>query len=472
MKRIKGIFIITWISGLLLGACSSDNDIIDTPEINNKVELDFSNAQWHKGSVSSQVEQGSNITVNTRSKDEIGNDENPAGKLPDNIQLYICYYDMEAGDLKREALPIKRVGGDFEYYYTFLNDGNDWYAVLSSDKEVSDAPSTIMKIKVRESKDIDSKNPEDLFLFTTFNAKENSTIKLPTTDEAKQPDLYPNADGTPNYVEYGDKLFATNGHFFAFDGEPTEENIKLYSIAPNSSNPKLIDSKAIFMQRITGVITIYTMVVDHFENSTSIPIPGMKREDDVSTMINATNQALQKALGEAGLDTELRVDDYFTRKKLLTNFPVEYSWTAGPDYTKRGNLYLCNRNDAAWMIEKGEFQKGNSTDFIYGVCSSCDNFPFIPAKLGKGTEIDTDCTLRLYMGIAKRGESAPKHLLTVDVEVTETMEILVNKSNNLFLLFTIEDMVELAQKAGRITKTRSISDTPDLILPSNRLILE
>lgn len=473
MKRVKEIFITIWISSLLLGACSSDNGIIDNPEINNKVELDFSNAQWHKGIISSQIEKGSNSNTSTRSKDEIGDDENPAGKLPDNIQLYICYYEAAANKLKKEALPINKVGNEFEYYYTFLQKGDDWYAVLSNKEVSGNEEAPIMQIKVRESNEIKNDNSEDLFLFISFNAaEENDTIKLPTVDKAD--DLYPNTDGTPNYAEYGDKLFSTDGHFFAFDGdEKTKENIKLYSIETHTIKPDLVEGKTVSMKRMTGVITIYTMVVERFDGDTSIPISGMNREDDIETMIEATNTSLQAALEKAGLDKALRVDDYFTRKKILTNFPVEYSWVNGPlIYGKRGNLYLCNRNDAAWMMEKGEYQKGDASDYIYGVCSSCDNFPFIPAGLGTGTKITSDSSLRLYMGIAKRGEPAPERLLTVDVEVTASMDISVNKSNNLFLLFTIEDMVELAKVAGRTTGTRSISDAPDLVLPSNRLIIK
>ncbi len=98
MEKFKWMYLLVLVSGLILGGCSSENDIIDNidkePDIDNtdkKPDIDFSKLTWTKRTISSQIEAGSNTDINTRGASEIGWDGNPSGVLPtNNINYYQC----------------------------------------------------------------------------------------------------------------------------------------------------------------------------------------------------------------------------------------------------------------------------------------------------------------------------------------------------------------------------------------------
>ena len=69
---------------------------------------------------------------------------------------------------------------------------------------------------------------------------------------------------------------------------------------------------------------------------------------------------------------------------------------------------------------------------------------------------------------------APKHLLQVTVTPTNELLLQANYSHNLYVVFTIKDLVRmavLAQKEGAVG-TRSASEELEFTLPSNRLIIK
>ena len=499
MEKFKWMCLLVLVSGLILGGCSSENDIIDNTD--KKPSIDFSKLTWTKRTISSQIEDGSNTDINTRSEDEIGWDGNPTSVLPNDVEYYINVYNEERHGIEDKYLKLIYKDSDIEYYtsdpiivsgveYVLVNNTNDpgaegdplWFKVGKDKKTVPD---------------------NRTFFFTTANLAgqnaKSSTIKLPTATEAGEKDLYYNGAG---YVEYGDKLFATEGHYFIRNSEDSEK-IDLYYTS-RTHQAELVEENRIRMKRLTGVITIYTIVADRYDGNTPINITGIDGGTSKEDAIKFTNQELEKAFDELiknptaffsteeleandnylsnfisnRFDKDYGVDDYFIRKKVLENYPVEYDFlSAVVDYNgEKGYFYLCNLNFPAWMNEKSSYHWGSKNDdqYIYGVSSSCDNYPFFP--VGTSLYLD-DCPLVIFMGMSKRDTedttyAPPSHLLQVRIVPEGQIEISPNKSHNMYVVFTIKDMVQMLVKAQMNNAVGTPFPKTRSELPSNRLIFK
>ena len=100
MEKFKWMYLLVLVSGLILGGCSSENDIIDNidgePDIDNtdkRPDFDFSKLTWTKRTISSQIEAGNNTDISTRSAEDIGFGGNPSSVLPDDLNYYINVYN-------------------------------------------------------------------------------------------------------------------------------------------------------------------------------------------------------------------------------------------------------------------------------------------------------------------------------------------------------------------------------------------
>lgn len=499
MKHLKKILSIAIIASGIMSGCSSEDILDDISKGENNIDL--SNLNWIEGSISTQVQQGSeaNGSINTRSEKEVDEYGNPPSKLPDNIDIYIARYIGKDNSLdEKKVIPITKIGSEYKYKYAIEEDTNGILWAIVSNNEEKDT----LKILVREDPNIDSKNPKDCFFFTTYNPTYNpeddpeknagSNFYLPKVK--KEDDRYFEGNA---YVEYGDSRFSSDGHFFIKNpsGTTISEKAKLYYAVQGSATGKPVtDESSITMKRMTTVMTLCTMVVEKYENHYPSSISTINQNSTPEEMIKETDKLFHAALetrqaklNEEGkdiqLDYEISVGDFFTRKKVLNFFPVHYNFITGPETnsTDRGTFYLCNLNYPAWMDEARNYTFGDaeSRSTVYGISSSCDNHPFIP--IIRATTIQ-DATLRLYMGIRKLNtpENAPQNLLTVDVQTDRTgISLEPNKNHQYYLMFTIEDLVDLAvvdaemkaemKEQGIIT--RSSSDKADLVLSSNRLIL-
>ena len=462
MKHLKKILSIAIIASGIMSGCSSEDILDDISKGENNIDL--SNLNWIEGSISTQVQQGSeaNGSINTRSEKEVDEYGNPPSKLPDNIDIYIARYIGKDNSLdEKKVIPITKIGSEYKYKYAIEEDTNGILWAIVSNNEEKDT----LKILVREDPNIDSKNPKDCFFFTTYNPTYNpeddpeknagSNFYLPKVK--KEDDRYFEGNA---YVEYGDSLFSSDGHFFIKNpsGTTISEKAKLYYAVQNSATGKPVtDESSITMKRMTTVMTLCTMVVEKYENHYPSSISTINQNSTPEEMIKETDKLFHAALK--------------TRQAKLNE--------EGKDI--RGTFYLCNLNYPAWMDEARNYTFGDaeSRSTVYGISSSCDNHPFIP--IIRATTIQ-DATLRLYMGIRKLNtpENAPQNLLTVDVQTDRTgISLEPNKNHQYYLMFTIEDLVDLAvvdaemkaemKEQGIIT--RSSSDKADLVLSSNRLIL-
>ncbi len=505
MKHLTKILSIAIIASGIMVGCSSEDILDDISKGENNIDL--SNLNWIEGSISTQVQQGSeaNGSINTRSEKEVDEHGNPPSKLPDNIDVYIARYIGKDNSLdEKKAIPITKIGSEYKYKYAIEEDTNGtlWAIVSNNEEKDTFEEKDTLKILVREDSNIDSKNPKDCFIFTTYNPTYNpeddpeknagSNFYLPKVK--KEDDRYFEGNA---YVEYGDNLFSSDGHFFIKNpsGATISEKAKLYYAVQNSTISRPVtDESSITMKRMTTVMTLCTMVVEKYENNYPSSVSTIDQNSTPKTMIEETDKLFHKALetrqtklNEEGkgiqLDHEISVGDFFTRKKVLNYFPVHYNFITGPEVnsTDRGTFYLCNLNYPAWMDEARHYTFGDENQStVYGIASSCDNHPFIP--IIKATTIQ-DATLRLYMGIRKLNtpENVPQNLLTVDVQTDRAgISLEPNRNHQYYLMFTIEDLVDLAvvdaemkaemKEQGIITRTSS--DKADLVLSSNRLILK
>lgn len=96
--KLKWMSIIALAGGLMLGGCSSENDIID----NADSETDSSKSEWTTLTISSEIENGDNIDLNTRSVGEIGSDGNPKNELPKGLSYYVNIYNGQRRKIKRK----------------------------------------------------------------------------------------------------------------------------------------------------------------------------------------------------------------------------------------------------------------------------------------------------------------------------------------------------------------------------------
>lgn len=517
MEKFKWMYLLVLVSGLILGGCSSENDIIDNidkePDIDNtdkKPDIDFSKLTWTKRIISSQIEAGSNTDINTRGASEIGWNGNPSGVLPtNNINYYINVYDGEK--VEDFGLELTHENNDIIYYTSFGEDSSGNPLVfIKTDPNLPNDYENVLWFEVGEKQDdIPS---ERLFFFTTVNMAgkdiDDSIILLKTTGEVGETDIYYGGNG---YREYGDKLFTTEGLYFVKNSEYSEDNkkIDLYYKESRTGDSMLADENKIKMRRLTGVITIYTIVIDHYEGEVPINIEGIDGTSNEDA-ITKTNTALQTAFTNltqkpedffsseelAANDNALSnfianqfdkgysINDYFIRKKVLENYPVEYNFLKGEVNRQgtKGFLYLCNLDFPAWMDEISSFHWGSTGENqnIYGISSSCDNYPFLP--VGNGLILNQNNPLIIFMGMSKPNTedvtyNPPSHLLQVKITPKDRMEIKPNISHNIYVVFTIKDMVQMLVKAQMndavgTPQTRSALEEPVLELPSNRLIFK
>lgn len=84
MIKFKWMSIVVLAGGLMIGGCSSDNEIID----NNDSDTDSSKSEWTKLTISSEVENGNDVDLNTRSAEEVENG-NPKAELPKGLKYYV-----------------------------------------------------------------------------------------------------------------------------------------------------------------------------------------------------------------------------------------------------------------------------------------------------------------------------------------------------------------------------------------------
>lgn len=515
MEKFKWMYLLVLVSGLILGGCSSENDIIDNidgePDIDNtdkRPDFDFSKLTWTKRTISSQIEAGNNTDISTRSAEDIGFGGNPSSVLPDDLNYYINVYNEGVKNyIEDDFLELTYENNEIIYFTTTATNNGKQYVLINNIPDVTEN-ADYLYFEIGDN--ISSVPGNRIFFFTTYNLadkKNDSKIKLPKAIDVDGQDLYYNGNG---YAEYGDKLFATEGLFFIRNSENSDK-IDLYYLNTNN-RPVLADEYKIKMRRLTGVITIYTIVIDRYEDNTPISITGVDGGTTTVSAISLTNDALAEAFTKlketpedffsseelAANNNALRdfisnkfdqgygVDDYFIRKKVIENFPVEYDFLAATvDYQTTGPLYLCNLNFPAWMNEKSVFHWGSDATEreFYGVSSFCDNYPFLP--IGHYLSLDYTNSLIIYMGMSKRDTenttyAPPSHLLQVKIAIKEQGILLQpNINHNMYVVFTIKDMVQMLVKAQMndavgtpSPTTRSALEEPVLELPSNRLIFK
>lgn len=218
MEKFKWMYLLVLVSGLILGGCSSENDIIDNidgePDIDNtdkRPDFDFSKLTWTKRTISSQIEAGNNTDISTRSAEDIGFGENPSSVLPDDLNYYINVYNEGVKNyIEDDFLELTYENNEIIYFTTTATNNGKQYVLINNIPDVTEN-ADYLYFEIGDN--ISSVPGNRIFFFTTYNLadkKNDSKIKLPKAIDVDGQDLYYNGNG---YAEYGDKLFATEGLF-------------------------------------------------------------------------------------------------------------------------------------------------------------------------------------------------------------------------------------------------------------------
>lgn len=130
------------------------------------------------------------------------------------------------------------------------------------------------------------------------------------------------------------------------------------------------------LNRMTACITLSTMIIEGVDDNGH---PKSIGDIDEFTSLDKAIEATDMSLHAAGYPETMSVTNIFTRKKGLENFPLSYDFIDGVQAglgAPRGNVYLCNLDNPAWMDELASYQWGDKKQTMYGISSQCDNYPF------------------------------------------------------------------------------------------------
>lgn len=469
MNNCKYLFAALLVGGLMSG-CSSENEVTDEGQSPD------SNIGWVNAKVNTSVVKGDNENegafnknegVLTRGMDEVDPElKNPKGEFPEGTDLYIAFYIN--GELSKDKFIELDKANGYAFSYR-IGDGNEAKALSEEELEVHFMGMDKKEVALKYS-DISGKNR---FIFTSFNPSQGTQFGLKKMNAGEN--RYPDFIKDP-YVEYHDKLFSSDGMFF----DKEEDKFVVKSQASGSIHTSPVTQWDVTLRRMTACITLSTIIIEKFENNNPVNINGITSSTPKDEIIKLTDARLH----EAGYPRTLSVTDIFTREKVFQQFPIRYDFIDGPitdDLDYRGNVYLCNLEEPAWMDETSKYQFGDDNGgagehTIVGVASQCDNYPFFPST---GFEV-RDISLLLFMGIRDRtlkdSEDAvsKQTILAYEIPVaqSEGLKLQHNTNHYLYLALTVDDIMKMYNDFNNQGKTRSGAGEKIIQLPSRQLIIK
>lgn len=444
-------FYILFLTASLLTACSSEENLVENA--NDDVDAGWIIAKVSTSVMEGETEdlgnQGSGSVASSRALEDLNENYHPKGKYPSGLPVYLRFYKSNA--LSTEYIELNKAG-EFRFRKD-EEDPNKYWFQDENNKEVEF---------------VSADNGDNVFFFSSV--KENM-IDLPMIQ--KEDDNY--FDGNAR-LDYGDKLFATDGYFFKVSGG----KIQLYQKVTGGSPIQVEDWEEgstikLQMKRMTTCVSICTLIIKEFERNSDgsfrpVPIPGFEsNEEDVNVVGKATLNAFKEA------SIPCLVSEIFTRKKVLTNYPYRYDMVNGlicNDNYFRTNVYLCNREDPSYVDYVGRFlygKNGGENAYITGMASDCDSYPFLPSGEIAQSE------LRLYMGVRKHNSTNLEQVFVPFVLPLSqsSLTLTANKHTYFYVCITLDNIKQLVEKCnypdGPSTKTRAIQE--EIVLNPEQLIV-
>lgn len=448
MDKLRKFFLLTAMIGFIT-ACSSEEEIIEPKPETNGI--------WQEVNFSLGVLEGT--PVNSRAIGDLNGNGVPKAEYPQDLGLYMqkYAYASKKGEFDEKVVKLydentEGKAATFSYYI----DTNNNEVTIKGNSTDSDEAS--FKIKIRESvKDVWE---GDFFMFTS--QKEAGPIQMPRLDPEEN--LYPNTykDAT---MEYGDRLFVSCGYFFAWK-DKTKGVVGLYYYLHNDYEGNEKDeirevdqwqtkTLDISMDRKTACLSVRLMIVDSFNNGTWKNIAGLEDGNvDVETAIKCTNEALSKYMVDNKKSYEIKVQNLFIRKKVLTGLPSVYTFDNGFDiYSERLPMFVCNLDHPAWMKEFTDFQNGSI--YLHGLTSICDSEPFIPTD-EKGLP---GISLDLFMGFGNAETEEYNKAVVMKVDFENQYAVSANTVTRMYIFFTLKNVVEFYEHFTAATpSTRSVEE--------------
>ena len=478
--------LLAGVIALFITSCTKDDF---TPAENNGV--------WQKVNIITSVEEGKEASISTREIGELDPGPGlPSAHYPDKAGLHIHKRTWEKGAkralMTKDVITLREENAssnsieDFEYQI----DANAGVVHLKQ------ATSKEAQITLRIEEKYDTFEPQDVFCFNSVK-EVSETIEFPELkpEDNLYPLRYKNAT-----AEYGDKLFTSTHYFFAWtDDTKTQVNLctinlkyaEDYGQYGGSGQIKEVvkidkdwntASWKLTMQRLTSCFSARLIIVDTYKDNKVTNIAGIDGSTDFKDALSATNAALNKYIDEEGIDIpHYGVENIFVRKKLLNEFPYQYNWIDGlvPNGSNpsRKPLYLCNLDYPAWINSVTFYGHGNNQ--IYGVTSICDSEPFIPTSSISGGGIP-NIELHFFIGIGQRdGTEHPdeehpgstyEKAIILKVPFYNNYSIVANQIENLYVILTVKNLVELYQKL-QAPPVNTRSSEIEMTLPAEQLII-
>lgn len=452
MKSFRYLFFL--LLGGLMSGCSSDNELINGSE-SNFIESDV---EWVSAKLADvYVVEGDNSSdLTTRSADEVDpNTKNPKSALPDGIDIYIAFY--QDGELQKDAIKLDTENG-YSFNYKITPSATDGDIVtfesVVDDKKVSLPLSSF---------------PKSLFIFTSFDPKDGTEFSLKKLEvgenlyDTDKNQLFPDA-----YEEYHDRLFSSDGMIFEKEGD----GYVVKSVGANASMAYPVKEWDVELNRMTACITLSTMIIEGVDDNGH---PKSIGDIDEFTSLDKAIEATDMSLHAAGYPETMSVTNIFTRKKGLENFPLSYDFIDGVQAglgAPRGNVYLCNLDNPAWMDELASYQWGDKKQTMYGISSQCDNYPFFPV-----TEFNDvrNINLLLFMGFRDKTSTSTKQTVLAYRVPINSLTLQYNRNHYLYLALTVQNIVDMYKKFleedAKYPKTRGVDEPIIIDIPSEQLIM-
>lgn len=430
MKKWKTLVFAFMGMGLMM-ACSSEDAMPEgDASIVEKEELD--NGVWQSLGMSVGVSkgvkaEGDNMNAGgmgestTRAQGELDPTTGlPTARYPEGLPVYMCRYDSENGSIA-ESIEVCEQNTDGTVHYYYQMRGNEVYFTTTPNDKF--AGFIAVQIGEYTNGEIPSGRPNDSDLFFYASHNEVRNVYFPTLEKSWGP-----YEAGETCVEFGDKLFSTDGYFFQWkDAEHTRAGLYLI-VRDDYLGTEIKEIKEIVnwqeadwnlsMSRMTACVSIRLMLIERFNSDGTI-----ENIDEIGTMstkeesVELTNKALQNYL-DANAETleraypgvteamkDFNVENIFVMKKALENFPCVFDWANGlqtSNPSARKNLLMCNLDYPAWVDEMIFYQHGTSD--IAALTATCDNEPFIPAD----SKFIQRVNLALYMGIGDQANNDHK----------------------------------------------------------------
>lgn len=456
MNKLKNELLAAIIICFVIACTSEEETLKLKPEVNG----DWSTAALSLGVIEGSVEDN----VTSRVIGELTEGGLTKAEYPKTLGLYLLKYTgSEKGEFDENIIALyeekENEGTDRIVEFVYLIDKTN--NVIHLKKNATDADDTSLTLQIRESeKDVWS---GDFFCFTS--QKDTEGVKFPKLENHPCPEVAEYADAV---AEYGDRLFVSNGYYFAWKDKKKGVVGLYYYIENNYEGTEEKDGDVVEaeewqkkgfqvpMSRKTACLSVRLLIVDSFKDGNFENISDIEMNMNGQDAIDLTNKALNDYIDKIGKPDSYKfgIENMFIDKKVLTDYPTTYTWAGGLDTRDdRNPIFICNLDHPAWMDEVTYFENGSTKSV--GLTSVCDNEPFIivDSKSLSGLSFD------LFLGIGDVETGTYGKEVVLKTNFYNALQLTPNTVTRMYIYFTLKNLVDFYEHFTKSTPgTRSVTE--------------